>query len=345
MAKTPLGELFLNPSARVLWRSPHAVQLELGDRAVVLQSADGATVRQLAGLDVPPDGEPHACLTEELVASLQTAGFLLRRSAGQTTPPTPRLAADLAALRIRHGQRAIRLLERRRRSAVAIHGDGRIASFVGSLLAAAGVGRIVFRAARDVRLCDAVPGGLAPKDEGERFARSAAAAAERAAPECDTGPLPARRLPDLVVLALDGPVDSDIRTALHAQGSSHLATQASGERAAVGPLVLPGLTSCLRCADLHRLDRDEAWPALAVQLSVPPRHTAPSDVAVASLVGSVTALQALAYLDGEQPATLDGTLEFRVPDWRIRRRSWSTHPDCDCGAHAAGTTRSAEWPA
>ena len=32
------------------------------------------------------------------------------------------------------------------------------------------------------------------------------------------------------------------------------------------PLVIPGVTSCLRCADLHRSDRDAAWPAVAAQL-------------------------------------------------------------------------------
>ena len=34
----------------------------------------------------------------------------------------------------------------------------------------------------------------------------------------------------------------------------------------IGPLVLPGATSCLNCADLHRSDRDASWPALAAQL-------------------------------------------------------------------------------
>ena len=34
----------------------------------------------------------------------------------------------------------------------------------------------------------------------------------------------------------------------------------------VGPLVIPGVTSCLECADLHRRDRDAAWPAVAAQL-------------------------------------------------------------------------------
>jgi hypothetical protein len=103
----------------------------------------------------------------------------------------------------------------------------------------------------------------------------------------------------------------------------------------VGPLVLPGLTSCLRCADLHRRDRDPAWTALAVQLTVARRHGGASDVALATIVAGVTAQQALAYLDGGEPAVIEGTLEMQSPDWRIRRRSWPVHPDCDCGRSPA----------
>jgi bacteriocin biosynthesis cyclodehydratase domain-containing protein len=105
---------------------------------------------------------------------------------------------------------------------------------------------------------------------------------------------------------------------------------------AVGPLVVPGRTSCLRCADLHRRDRDPAWDALAVQLAVPPRHGAASDVAVAALVGAVAAVHALAFLDGQPTATAGGTLEMHLPDWRLRRRSWPPHPDCRCGALSGG---------
>jgi len=38
----------------------------------------------------------------------------------------------------------------------------------------------------------------------------------------------------------------------------------------------------------------------------------------------------LTFLDGGDPASIDGTLELRLPDWRLRRRSWPAHPDCDC---------------
>ncbi len=133
-----------------------------------------------------------------------------------------------------------------------------------------------------------------------------------------------------------------MRDALHAGGAAHLVAQAGADHGVVGPLALPGVASCLRCADLHRLDRDVAWSALAVQLAIPPKHGPPSDVGLASLVASVAALQALAFLDGTDPTTIEGTLEVQLPDWRIRRRTWPPHPDCDCGAHAAQSSGWAE---
>jgi hypothetical protein len=53
-------------------------------------------------------------------------------------------------------------------------------------------------------------------------------------------------------------------------------------------------------------------------------------VALATIIAGVAAMQALAFLDGDEPATVDGTLEMHPPDWRMRRRSWPPHPDCDC---------------
>jgi hypothetical protein len=105
----------------------------------------------------------------------------------------------------------------------------------------------------------------------------------------------------------------------------------------VGPLVLPGLSSCLECADLTRLDRDPAWSMLAVQLCTPRPRASASDLALMNLTASIAALQALGYLDGDEPATLSGTLELILPDWRVRRRSWRPHQDCGCGAGRAAS--------
>jgi hypothetical protein len=48
------------------------------------------------------------------------------------------------------------------------------------------------------------------------------------------------------------------------------------------------------------------------------------------MIAGAAAMQVLAYLDGESPATVDGTIELHQPDWRLRRRTRGVHPDCDC---------------
>src|ERR1700722_19502686 len=69
--------LILNPSTRVLWRSPDSVQLELGSRALVIDGIDGATVGDLAGRGLRSgtctDCQPGLSAT---LAALTSAGFL-----------------------------------------------------------------------------------------------------------------------------------------------------------------------------------------------------------------------------------------------------------------------------
>ena len=97
-------------------------------------------------------------------------------------------------------------------------------------------------------------------------------------------------------------------------GVPHLVATVRGQTGVVGPLVVPGRTSCLRCGDLHRRDADPRWPRLAAQLTAgePP----PSGATVTCLLTAATAaVQVLAYLDGAAaPVTLDATLELRPPD-------------------------------
>ena len=340
----------LNPAARVLWRTAETVQLELGGRAVVLDGVDHSAVAWLLGQrgDTDDTGEQSRADLSEAIPALNTAGFLLHPTARPARAlPTPRLATEWAVLRSRFGDHAHRVLSRRRRTTVEIRGTGRIAAVIGASLAAAGVGGIYFTDADDVRLQQCAPGGLTPDDEGERFSAAAVAAVWRAAPDCDTRPVPPGGRPTLTVLTVDSPVDDDVRTALHMHGRPHLVACTWPESATIGPLVLPGSSSCLRCADLHRQERDPAWPVLAVQLSTPSRHAYGCDVVLATLAAGMTVMQTLAFVDepAHLPTVVDGTLELRLPDWRVRRRSWPPHPDCDCGAYTDIARRDALRPA
>ena len=325
----------LNPAARLLWRGRDAAQLELGTRAVTIDGVEPAALARL----VPTSRTPHldtsmTALDDGTIDVLSDAGYVWTRRERlddpRLHPPAPRLAGELAALSARRGEGAAEVLAARRLKTVGIHGTGRAAAHIAALVAAAGVGRVYVVDTGDVHLHQATPGGLTPEDEGRRFAAAAATAVWRAAPEADTTPLPMGERPDLVVMAFDEPIDSDQRAALHARGCTHLAVRLAADHGVIGPLVIPAVTSCLACADLHRGNRDPAWRALAVQLTVPRRHGPMSEVSLAAVVAGVAALQVVAYLDGEQPATIEGTLEMHLPDWRIRRRSWPRHPDCDC---------------
>lgn len=329
----------LNPAARLLWRSERSIQLELGGVAVQVDGLAAETVRDLVAPQPSAGDRPrYGAPTRHALRSLVEAGYLWPRCDStpddRLAPPVPRLASELGGLTATHGERAAELLAARGHVSVAVQGDGRVGTHLAAILAAAGVGRVQVTGHGIVRLPQAQPGGLGPSDEGAVLSQAAANAVRRAAPEADTTPLPPDERPDLVVLACDEPLAADRRDALHARDCTHLLVRMTADHGVVGPLVIPGLTSCLRCADLHRLDRDPAWTALAVQLAVRRRHDPGSSVALATVIAGVAAQQALAFLDGDDPAVVDATLEVHAPDWRIRRRGWPVHPDCDCtGPH------------
>jgi hypothetical protein len=127
-----------------------------------------------------------------------------------------------------------------------------------------------------------------------------------------------------------------LSSAWHRAGVPHLVATVREETGVVGPLVLPGRSSCLRCAEAWRRDDDPAWPRLAAQLAA--ADPAPSGATLTCLLTALTAaVQVLAHLDGAaDPVTVDATLELRPPSWLPRLRRWPPHPDCACRATAHG---------
>jgi len=110
----------------------------------------------------------------------------------------------------------------------------------------------------------------------------------------------------------------------------HLQVRMRDGRGIVGPLVLPGGTSCLRCADLTRGDIDPEWPHLAAQLLGRIGHGSPAAItATTALV--LRDLEAVVDCAAEHPPrTLDTTLELDPATHRIARRHWPMHHACGC---------------
>jgi bacteriocin biosynthesis cyclodehydratase domain-containing protein len=340
----------LLPGLRPLWRGRRSLQFgrEPG-RTVVVDGIDTTTAAVLTGLDgrraeaeVLADATAagfEAAAIGRMLAGLRRCGLVVDAEpmalSDLGAPDTAeRLAPDCAALSLSRPHRGpLGTLRQRQQSTVAVHGGGRLGAPVATLLAAAGVGRLTVIDGERARPCDAAPGGISPGDAYRPRGEAVIDAVRRAAPEVDAGPPHPGRLPDLAVLAGTEPVEPGLRAALHRMGVPHLPVYLRDGTAVLGPLVVPGVSSCLTCADLHRRDRDPAWPMLAAQLSVPRRRQRePADVVLASLAAALAAAQVLTLLDGEDPATLDGTLEVRPPDWQVRRRTWLPHPLCGCGA-------------
>ncbi|MFN8033929.1 MAG: cyclodehydratase [Mycobacterium sp.] len=140
---------------------------------------------------------------------------------------------------------------------------------------------------------------------------------------------------DMVVFSDYLVADPRLVRDLHAVGVPHLPVRVRDGTGLVGPLVIPGVTSCLACADLHRADRDAAWPALAAQLrdvigtADRPTVLGTAAVALSQLQQIITAVRA-PESPGAPPSTLNTTLEVDVSSNTILARRWSRHPRCQC---------------
>lgn len=110
--------------------------------------------------------------------------------------------------------------------------------------------------------------------------------------------------------------------------------------AVVGPLVVPGLTSCLHCHHLHRRDADRHWPMRSAQwanftgAAVEGRHRA-----LVSNAARIAALMLTAWSDSRgQPDPRWFNCAYRIDSAEINAdvlpRPW--HPLCGCAWRSLG---------
>ncbi|MGY1769627.1 ThiF family adenylyltransferase [Blastococcus sp. SYSU D00813] len=343
----------LPPATPLLRRAADAVQVggvDTGDGLLVqpgaaeltalLRGLDGRRPQRLVLADATAAGFDPAAVTG-LLDGLRATGLLVDLDpadllAAEVGPAaTARTAAELPAVRAPSAGRA--RWAARRGASVVVEGATRVGVPLAAVLAASGVGRVAVRDRGVVTAADAVVGGLSASDEGRPRSLAAADAVRRASPLADVRPLPEGTAPDLVVLTSPWAAADPLVAGLQRAGTVHLVATVRGETGVVGPLVVPGRSSCLRCADLHRRDADPAWPALAAQLTA--GEAPASGSTVSCLLTALTAAQqVLAYLDGSgAPAALGATVELRAPDLVPARRPWPAHAACGCLEAPPGT--------
>ena len=331
----------LSPALRRLWRDDTTLQLGVDPRhAVVLAGVVPEVARLLDLLDGTRD--EAAVLQDAAVAGVDPADVsetlaLLRHcraldDAGTDHTPLARLplterdrlAPDLLALSLTAGGRAAALerLSRRRAATVEVVGAGRVGALVAMLVAAAGVGRVLVDDVGVVTAADLAPGGFTPAQLDRPRGSALRELLRSTFPGVATSAEGAR--PDLVV--------SCPRSG-HAAAAGdvvHLVATVRETVGSVGPLVVPGRTCCLHCLDLHRADRDPAWPALRAQLDGAARGESACDTALATSVAAAAVAAVTSWVDTGSSELLGATLELSQETWRGRRRSWRPHADCGC---------------
>ena len=116
--------------------------------------------------------------------------------------------------------------------------------------------------------------------------------------------------------------------------SAHLFVAAYGDRAVAGPLVVPGQTSCLRCAYLHTKDADPHWAGVSMQLhaAVSRLPRLPIDRLLAHIVATQAGRLARAWVDS--PVVLGQwrniAYEIRLPEGRAQIQDRPAHALCQC---------------
>jgi bacteriocin biosynthesis cyclodehydratase domain-containing protein len=336
----------LLPGLAVLWRGPRTLQVGLDHRRAIALDLPNPTAAGL--LPLLDGGRTETGLiaaaarrgigegdARSLLDALSRHGLVVGVHTvlprGLSAPVRARIAAEAASLALRRGDGLgpAEVLRRRGAARVRVTGRSRLGVPIAVSLALAGVGHVDAA----LLLGSVEPGELMAGGPTGPRAEAAARVIAEVAPGTRSNPLPRREDATFVVQVGIPPGPASLHALAHRR-IAHLAVAVRDGAAIVGPLVPPGGRPCLNCLDLHRADRDPAWPALAAQLATPdapPLRDVVEACATATALattGYVTA-EVLRYLDGDPAHTTGATVELSGAG-ETRRRTWNPHPDCHC---------------
>jgi hypothetical protein len=321
----------LKSHVQPLRRGSGSLQLGLcSDAGVVLDGLSDAEIAVAEGMDGTLDihtlyavaaaaGVTASRLTG-LIATLDAHHLLVEHHATEWTGPSPvdeprrrMLLADARAIAAAYGLAGDGFDHVAARSTqhVVISGEGDLPCALADLLRVGGIGRVSVGAnavdALDLELRSRRPGPAASGSISQ--------------------------LPGLVVLTAVGAIRAETGEPWLRRGIPHLPLVVQGHRVQVGPLIAGRAGPCLTCLDLHRRDRDAAWPVLLSQLApggpLLPGAPVTLESTLAAMTAGTAAMIVHTCLDG-QPVPDDLSLELSLPWPTIQSRRWFAHPLCGC---------------
>ncbi|VXB14499.1 hypothetical protein [Nocardioides sp. AX2bis] len=133
--------------------------------------------------------------------------------------------------------------------------------------------------------------------------------------------------PGLVVVLHEGEARRRQHDDLQAAGLPHLPVWWRGGLPHVGPLVVPGVTACLRCLDAQESEADPRRPLLVEQAGREPAP--PHDPVLLALAVAWTVREAQRWAEGATPTSWSATVRLG-PDGPPEVTRWARHPYCGC---------------
>ncbi|PKQ25531.1 MAG: hypothetical protein CVT64_08905 [Actinobacteria bacterium HGW-Actinobacteria-4] len=214
---------------------------------------------------------------------------------------------------------------------VRIHGLGAMGSSLAVTLARSGVGALA--------LVDTAPAGL---EEPGTFGVSAphgscaAAAAWMLRERVPEVRIAASFVSaDVEVMIGHGAIPAHQAADLVYRGTPHVPVIADEHGVTVGPVVVPGVTACIRCEEVARASADPAWPRLATQCAGSRRPHV--DSLASEIAAGLAASEVLQVLRGRGEPSPDATGGWRIDGATgVPHRIPSVSPDPACGCGAAG---------
>ncbi|HET9172662.1 MAG TPA: TOMM precursor leader peptide-binding protein [Actinospica sp.] len=340
----------LKPGLGRVWLDANTLQLGRGARGRI-HRLDSAERMFLEALDGTRDTDSLLSYGARLGLTSERSMGLLNRLAlegalDDASLPTPALASLSVAERARVGPLVSalglrnrlpgggpRALERRAWQHVVVHGLGLLGAQVARQLAAAGVGVVRPVDANPADHRDTGPGAIDPAHVGKRRQESVGRVIQRDTPSARIAPTHETRRADLVVVAPVERYPVELFESLMSDGVPHLLVRPAEDEVLVGPLVLPGRTPCVHCADLRLSESDPSWAQFLAQFGATrPGELPPGDTSLLLLGAAYAAHYALTLLDGGRPPILGSLISLRPPDAAPVRLGVAAHPACDCGA-------------
>ena len=213
---------------------------------------------------------------------------------------------------------------------MALSGSKRTAQLLALNLYLAGAQDLILLDRRSVSLTDSGGALLTPDEVGLPFAD---AVLKRIQEIMFLSGAPTRIAADIETATLLVATESfppEVEAEAMRSGRTHLISRTLGSAITLGPLVLPGMTGCLRCHRLRVRDEDEHLEAIERALYTA-RVSEDTPLPLAQLAASLQTLAILAFLrEPQRPHPLHNTVLTITSTLEISSTSFAPHPRCGC---------------